>query len=424
MSRVLNHVITVVALSISLLASTSATVFAQASECNTKRQVGTNALDEFTWKQLNRVYEYVSEEKYDEAFEQLQRMMARAGKQRYLRAVLSQALAQVEWSRENYAQALKFFEAAVEFDALPDQTHFSLMYQISQLYYMQERYSEALDKLELWFCKSPADKITPAAYVLQASIYVQLKNYAKTIKAIDTAIAMAEDPKEQWYLLKLASHYELDQYPQAAQTLEVMIARWPQDKTYWIQLSQIYYKLKQEEKALAVMALAYRNGLLDKQADLTYLSSLYSNSGVPFKAALVLEKGIEDGIVEPTRNHWAAVADSWYTAEELDRALVAYENAGKASEDGKIDLRRGYILVDLERWPDALKALDAALSKGGLTEPKTGEAYLLRGMTQFNLGNFDSASADWGKAGRYDRTRDAARQWMNHLREERRRKAS
>ncbi len=55
---------------------------------------------------------------------------------------------------------------------------------------------------------------------------------------------------------------------------------------------------------------------------------------------------------------------------------------------------------------------------------RPGEAYLLRGMAQFNLGNFDSASSDWGKAGRYEKTRDAARQWMNHLQEERRRRAS
>ena len=346
-------------------------------------------------------------------------MLARAGKGSYLRSVLNQALAQVEWSRENYDSALNYFEEAVELDALPDQAHFALMYQIAQLYFMQERYREALDKLELWFCKSPGDKITSSAFVLKASIYVQQENYAETLKAIEIAIDMDDDPRQQWYQLKLASHYELEQFPRAAQTLELIVARWPEEKTYWIRLSQIYLRLKQDEKALAVIALAYRNALLDTQGDITYLSSLYSLSDVPFKAALVLEKGIKDGAVASTRNHWTAVADSWYAAEELENSLAAFENAGKVSEDGRIDLRRGYILVDLERWPDALKALNDALSKGGLTERKTGEAYLLRGMTQFNLGNFDSASADWGKAGRYDRTRDAARQWMNHLREER-----
>jgi tetratricopeptide (TPR) repeat protein len=421
MGGIFRYVITLAVLSVALLALVTGTVFAQASECNKKRNVGTHALDEFSWKQLNNVYEDVGEKHYDEAYEQLQKMLARAGKGSYLRSVLNQALAQVEWSRENYDAALKYFEKAVELDALPDQAHFALMYQIAQLYFMQERYREALDKLELWFCKSPGDKITSSAWVLKASIYAQQENYAETLKAIDFAIGMDDDPREQWYQLKLASHYELEQYPQAAQTLELIITHWPEEKTYWIQLSQIYFKLKQDEKALAVIALAYRKTLLDKQGDITYLSNLYSNSDLPFRAAQVLEKGIKDGVVEPTRVHWTAVADSWYAAEELENSLLAYEIAGGASDDGKIDLRRGYILVDLERWPDALKALQDALGKGGLTEREAGQAYLLRGMTQFNLGNFDSASADWVKAGRYDRTRDAARQWMNHLREERQR---
>ena len=34
-----------------------AQVFAQASECNTKRKVSAGALDEPTWKRLNDVYE-------------------------------------------------------------------------------------------------------------------------------------------------------------------------------------------------------------------------------------------------------------------------------------------------------------------------------------------------------------------------------
>ena len=398
--------------------------FAQPEGCGVQRRVGTKALDEMSWKQLNAIYEDVGEEKYDEAYTDLQKMLRRAGHDEYLLAIVNQALAQVEWSRGNYDAALKYFEAAVALNSLPDQSHFSLMYQIAQLYFMKERYDEALEKLDLWFCKVPEEKITSHAYVLKATIYAQVPDYANALTAIDMAISMAEAPREQWYQLKLAAHYEMEQYPQAAETLEVMISKWSDRKTYWMQLSQIHYKLKQDDRALAVLALAYRKDLLDKQGDITYLSSLYSNLEVPFKAAEVLEKGIRDGIVEPTRNNWTIVADAWYAAEELENSLLAYEEAGKAASNGIIDLRRGYILIDLERWPAALEALNLALEKGGLDDRRTGEAYLLRGMAQFNLGSFDSASADWGRAGRYDKTRDAARQWMNHLEEERRRRAT
>ena len=142
------------------------------------------------------------------------------------------------------------------------------------------------------------------------------------------------------------------------------------------------------------------------------------------KAAEVLEKGIRDGIVEPTKAHWTMVAETWYSAEEMEKALAAFGEAGAVDPAGDIDLRRGFILVDLENWSGALEALDDALEKGGLGERRTGEAYLLRGMAHFNLGAFDAAGSDWGRAVRYDNTKDAARQWINHLREERQRRAS
>jgi len=399
-------------------------VFGQADACNIKRDVRTGTLDEVTWKQLNAVYEDVGEERYDEAYESLRRLLARAGRDPYLQAILNQALAQVEWSRGNYDPALQYFEKAVEIDALPNQTHFALMYQIAQLYFMKERYLEALDRLALWFCTVPPEKVTSAAYVLKASIHARQEDFPAVLEAIDAAITMDEDPKEPWYQLELAAHYELEQYPQAAETLEVLISKWPDKKLYWVQLSQIYYRLKQDERALAVLALAYRKGLLDKQSDLTYLSSLYSNANVHYKAAEVLEQGIRNGVVQPGKLHWTLVADAWYAAEELEKSLAAYEEAGRLADDGLTDLRRGYILIDLERWPAALEALNRALEKGGLNEAQSGEAYLLRGMAQFNLGNFDSASTDWGRAGRYERSREAARQWLNHLEEERRRRAS
>lgn len=414
----------VIPLLAALLALAAGPLSGQERDCGVERHPGTGTLDELTWKQLNAIFEDVGEERHDEAFADLQKMLGRAGRDRYLLAILNQALAQVEWARGNYDPALRYFETAVELDTLPNEAHFALMYQIAQLYFMKDRLDEALDRLDLWFCTVPSGNVTAAAYVLKASIFAQKGDYPGTLAAIEAAIAMDPDPRESWFQVKLGAHHALEQYPQAAETLEILISRWPDNSLYWTQLSQIHYKLEQDDRALAVMALAYRRELLDRQSDLTYLSSLYSNAGVPYRAAEVLEKGIRDGIVQASESHWTLIGDAWYAAEERERALTAYAEAGRVASEGDADLRRGFILVDLERWPAALEALDQALAKGGLDAHRTGEAYLLRGMAWFHIGDLDRAGADWDRAGRFERTRAAARQWKNHLEEERRRGAS
>ena len=53
---------------------------------------------------------------------------------------------------------------------------------------------------------------------------------------------------------------------------------------------------------------------------------------------------------------------------------------------------------------------------------KTGEAYVLLGMSYFYLDNYDKASTAWGRAGKYAKSKKSAGQWMNHMREERARK--
>ncbi len=396
-------------------------LLAQATECGKERGKTGGALNESTYKKLNDIYEDVGNELYDVAFDKLKIMIKRA-RGKYLQATLYQMMAQVEWARSNYDASLDYFERAVALDALPDKIHFALMYQIAQLYYMKERYDDALDKLDLWMCKVPPEKIKPAAYVLKASIYAQKQDWKNVVPAIDKAISMSDQPKEAWYQLKLASLFELERFPKAAETLEVMIQLWPDKKDYWLQLSQIYYKLKKDDQALAVIALAYRRNMLDKQTDILYLSNLYASREVPFKAAEVLQKGIKDGIVKGSRKFWTLVADDWYAADEMDKALAGYEQAGKASDNGEIDLRRGYILVDLERWKSAAQALNAALGKGSLNDRKTGEAYVLLGMSEFNLGNYSQASTAWGRAGKYPKSRKSAQQWMKYMHEERVRK--
>jgi tetratricopeptide (TPR) repeat protein len=391
--------------------------------CGIERDVTPKPLDEPTWKRMNDVYEDIGEENYDLAYQKLSDMMERSKGGVYLQAIIQQLLGQVEWARENFDSSLKSFEKAVDLNALPDLTHYSLMYQIAQLYYMQDRFDDSLRSLNLWMCKVPADNVKASAHILKASLYAAKEDWANVIPSVVTAIEMSEEPVEGWYQLQLAAYHELQDKPSARDTLKTIITFWPEKKAYWIQLSNLYFQLENDEEALSVAALAYRKDLLDKQTDFLYLSNMYSLREVPYKSAEVLETGIEKGLVEPTEKHWKMIADSWFTAEEMEKALVAYQKAGEAALDGEIDLRRGYILIDLERWEAARDALLEAIEKGGFDDRKLGEAHLMVGMSEFNLGNYDGATEAWNWAMKFPKTKTAAQQWKAHLREEIARKA-
>ncbi len=388
-----------------------------AEACHLERDVQAGSYSEIEYKRMEKIYAVIGDEKYAEAATALNELLKRTKNNDYVKAIGHQLLAQVEWSRERYPAALKHFETAVELNALPDQTHYALMYQIAQLYYADKRYTEALARLDMWFCEIPEEDINPLAYVLKASIHVAEEDYRSVLVAIKSAIDLSDKPKKSWYEVKLASHYELQQFPEAAETLEAMISRWPENKQSWLQLSSIYVRLKQHKRGLAVLALAYSNGLLDKKSDVLQLVSLNQYLDLPYKAAVILQKGMADGLIEKTEKMLTQLGDAWYQAEESDKALLAFGEAGKLANDGKIDLRRGYLLADSEKWAEAGIAMNSAIKKGGIKEKEVGDAWLLKGMAEFNTNEYKAARDSFGNASRYQKTSKAAMQWIKHMNE-------
>lgn len=397
----------------------------QGHECGVEREVSAGGLSESTYNRLTRIYEDIGDEQYAGAFSALQTLLERTRREPFEQATILQAMAFVRAQQERYADAIQYFNQSIELNRLPNSAHFEMILQVAHLYYALERYRDALNQLDLWFCVVPPDQTNVAnVWVMKASIHAQSDEFRQALEAIDTAIAIADEPREQWYQLKLGMHFELNQYREAADVLRILVRMRPQNKTYWVQLSSILMELNNENDARAVLALAYRKGLLDRQTEYLQLASLQQSHNAPRKAAEVMEDGLATGVIEATRQNWEMAAGAWYQARELERSLRAYERAGAVARDGKLDLQRAFILVDLERWDEAQEALGRALNLGGLNQNENGNAYLLLGIAHFNLGRFDEALDAFNRATNYGRVERAAREWINQVRQERSRRAS
>ena len=411
-----------------LLASLSPIAFAQTGSetlsCGEERDIDPGLMTEQTYNRMNEAFEMIGEEEYDAAYKELDNLR-NARLSDFEKASVEQAMGFITAQREQYEAAIRHFSEAVRLNQLPNQTHFEMILQIAQIYNVLERYDEALEQLDFWFCVSTEEaKKVAEVWVLKASLHLQQDDFREALSAMNQAIDIAEKVPESWYRLKLGILLELEQYRLAVDVAKILIEVNPDRKEYWSQLSGIYMELDEDRNAMATLQLAYRRGLLDRGSEFTQLAGLLQQADAPRLAAEVMQDGLEKGVIERTASNWEMTAGAWYEARELDRSLEAYEQAGQLSDSGKIDFQRASIMTAEEDWEGTLAAATRALQKGDITESQEGTAHLLVGMAQFNLDNLDQAEQAFIRASNYGTLRAAAREWLNHIEQTRQRLAS
>ncbi|MGR6034979.1 MAG: tetratricopeptide repeat protein [Candidatus Nitrosoglobus sp.] len=367
-----------------------------------------------TYKTLSAVHKLLDKQQYALALKQLKTLQERVkGASRskaYEQAVVLQTLGYAYSSMDDYSKAIQAFEASLDLEALPAQVIHDVRYSLAQIYMATEQYAKAAKSLEVWF---KGAKAPPAeAHILAASAYYYLKQYTQAIPHIMAAIDLAKEPQESWYQLHLAVRLALKQYHHAAQVLEILISQFPEKEQYWTQLAAVYLEMSKEHQALAVQALtAHMRQLGGKE--LLRLADFYHYLNIPYKAAQVLQQGLRANTIKVSAKNWEHLANAWLAAREWKKAANAFSEAGRLRHDGKMDLRRGQIFIELQQWEQAGKAFEQALRKGGLDDP--GQVRLFLGQVRYEQGRFADAVRALELARKSPNCSKQAMQWLKHL---------
>jgi len=131
---------------------------------------------------------------------------------------------------------------------------------------------------------------------------------------------------------------------------------------------------------------------------------------VPYKAAELIQQGIESKVIEADGRAWQLLGDSWLAARERDRALPALEEAARRAPTGELYLRLGQVQLDRQQLGAARASFEAALRKGGLGQP--GIAHLLVGMTFASEQRWADARRAFERAQEFEDTATAAKHWL------------
>jgi len=379
----------------------------------------TPALRNNIYEKLAEAQAFAEAKQYVEAEEVLNDMLDATSKKsklnRYELANVYNTYAYLRYVVEDYAGALDYYQKVIDQrPEIPLALEINTLYTVAQLYFLQENWQKGIETLNTWM--SVTDTPSTSAYVLLANGYFQLKDYDKSLTNIQIAIdreeAAGKLPKEQWYNLARFIHFDRDNYRAALDILEILIMYYPK-KQYWVQASHLYGEEKDEARQLALLEATYEQNLLDRGQDIVLIAQLYLNAEVPFSAAMAMEKGLADDLVEKESKNYELAGVAWRQAQEVEKSLPMLEAAAAKSEKGELFARLGNVYLDVDKNKQAVEALRKGLDRGGVKRPD--QARLALGMAYFNLGDFNAARRAFREARKDKRARSYADQWLKYI---------
>ncbi len=373
------------------------------------------------YEKIKKGYDALDAGEDEDAKAQFQAVLDHKRSTPYEKGLAYQGLAQLAYNADDVDGAIKLDQQAIELDSLDNVSHFGLIYQVAQLNLMQENYQGTLDAIEKWNKLSGQESADSLA--VKGNALYRLERFPEAAEAIKKAIALSPEPNDTWYQILIASYYDAEKYDEAGKVGEEILAKDPNNKKLILQLASIYLEQEQNDKALTMLESAYSRGLLTEHDEIRQLYQMYNFLEKPQQAAQVINDGLAKGVLKPDLETYKGLGDSYALAADaaadesperkamFAKAIEAWGKAAPFAKDGEIDFQRGQLLIqETDQLAEGKKAMEAAIAKGGLK--REGEAYILLGNAEMELGNLKAAIAAFQKARNYPSTKQMAESWL------------
>ncbi len=341
------------------------------------------------------------------------------------------------YSMDDYPRAIQAYKKVyAKSPQIPIAVELDALNSLSQLSYAQENYNDALKYLSAWMELSTivgADK-----FFLRGSIKYSKGDKKGALVDVSKAVSRIEKagkvPREQWYSLQLALNLEKEKYKSSKPILEKLLKEYPKVK-WWVQYSNINGLLGKEDRQLGSLDAVSVMGGLAKRQDIVNSAYLYLGADVPYKAGVILEKGMKDKKVDRDVKNLKILTNAWRMAQEKKKAIGSMKQAVKAAvkEDAANKKKKSYkpqqgnmyaelvgLYSDIDDSKSAIAAGKNALRVGELKKPC--EVHTNMGIAYVDIKQFKSAISSFEKARKDKQCRAFVNNWIKFAKNEQRQK--
>jgi tetratricopeptide (TPR) repeat protein len=238
-------------------------------------------------------------------------------------------------------------------------------------------------------------------YATLGRLYFQADDHAEAAtwlgKAVATAAAAGDRPKELWYQLLDQCFVELGDGTRRLANLEELVKRYPKPE-YYSRVLALYGQASGDDRVL--MLHGFRLAMADTGLEtvgqyLTY-TDLAIAVGSPGEGERALEKGMAAGVVPSAGSNQQLLAEAKAAAARDRRDLPKDAAAAAKGTNGEVDAKIGLGFYSIGQPEQAVEAITRGLQKGGVR--RVDDANLTLGAALAELGRYDEARAAFAKA--------------------------
>jgi tetratricopeptide (TPR) repeat protein len=381
---------------------------AAAEQCPMEKRQS-KAVGESVGKKVQKSFEAYTEGNVDSAIAILLEINARGG---FDKAYVDRMLGNFYAEKGQMKTAIKYLKTAVQADILGGVDHAGTMKLYADLLLQEKQFKDAITYYYKWMafaCKEEAQ-----TYRRIGIAYSELKDWNKVLQVADKGLSLSSEPDKSLYQMKLTAYFNQKKYKDAVNVLEVMVPLFQDDKRLWVQLAQFYLMTESYDKALATYDLAYMNGFLETDSNITRLAQLLAQKGSPHKAAVIFEKHMKSGLIKETDKTLTSLAGFYQNAKEFKEAAHYYGKAAALKNDGELYLKQGRLLALNQNYSAAIAVLKKSLD-AGIKHP--GEAQFELALAYLSLKKYKAAYQRAVLASNDSKTARSAKSYVAYIKE-------
>ncbi len=359
-----------------------------------------NSISEKVYKQLQKANKLI-EKKQESKAKTILNSIIKIEDNNLAKSYAYQSLASISLRNNNYKNTIKYYEKIVELNSLKKEEIAKVKFSLSQLYLSEGIYKKSISySNEL--LKSSFPKKNHLIENLALAYYHDTQ-YKKSISYIKQILNHKKN-KESWYKMLYSAYINMKDYEEAITTLKYMITIYNKNETYWMQLVSLYQTVKEYKKSLATLELIYENNVVSQKKNILYLVNILIQNKIYNKAALLIEDGLKNGIIEKEEKSFNLLISTLLNAKNYKKVIYLLTNSSFAKND-KFQLMLGNIYYNKGEYTNAIDALKNHKFKANTKYD--GKRYSILALSFYELDNKNSSKKYLKLAAqnRYEKTR-------------------